>query len=55
MGEDDAEDLKYALAHMPRLRQLDISDNPLSDGGIRSSISPSLSRNTQLYTKNIHA
>ncbi|CAA6673308.1 unnamed protein product [Spirodela intermedia] len=38
LGEDDAEDLKHALAHMPRLRQLDISDNPLTDGGIRSLI-----------------
>ncbi|MQL93352.1 hypothetical protein Taro_025991 [Colocasia esculenta] len=36
LGKDDAEDLKYALLRMPSLRRLDISDNPLTDDGIRS-------------------
>ncbi|XP_078429297.1 RNI-like superfamily protein isoform X3 [Wolffia australiana] len=34
LGEDDAEDLKFALLRMPRLKQLDISDNPLTDAGL---------------------
>ncbi|XP_078429300.1 RNI-like superfamily protein isoform X6 [Wolffia australiana] len=38
LGEDDAEDLKFALLRMPRLKQLDISDNPLTDAGLRSLI-----------------
>ena len=36
LGKDDAEDLKYALLRMPHLRQLDLSDNPLTDAGLRS-------------------
>lgn len=32
---NDANDLKSALVHMPKLSSLDIGDNPLEDEGIR--------------------
>ncbi|XP_024016061.1 NACHT, LRR and PYD domains-containing protein 5 isoform X2 [Eutrema salsugineum] len=35
----DAENLAHALRHMPRLESLDLSGNPIEDGGIRSLIS----------------
>uniref|UniRef100_A0A1D1YNP9 Ribonuclease inhibitor n=1 Tax=Anthurium amnicola TaxID=1678845 RepID=A0A1D1YNP9_9ARAE len=38
LGKDDAEDLRCALVHMPYLKRLDLSDNPLTDDGIRSLI-----------------
>ncbi|XP_020274322.1 NACHT, LRR and PYD domains-containing protein 4E isoform X1 [Asparagus officinalis] len=36
--KDDAEDLSNALNQMPDLRNMDISDNPIEDDGIRSLI-----------------
>ncbi|XP_028065188.1 uncharacterized protein LOC114268248 isoform X1 [Camellia sinensis] len=38
LHKDDSESLKNALAHMPTLKILDISDNPLEDEGIKSLI-----------------
>ncbi|KAF1897939.1 hypothetical protein Lal_00032701 [Lupinus albus] len=38
LREDDAESLVYALAHMPILEDLDISDNFIGDEGIRNLI-----------------
>lgn len=35
LNMNDANDLKSALAHMPKLSSLDIGDNPLEDEGIR--------------------
>ncbi|KFK40400.1 hypothetical protein AALP_AA3G368500 [Arabis alpina] len=35
----DAENLAHALLHMPSLESLDLSGNPIEDGGIRSLIS----------------
>ncbi|KAK9281438.1 hypothetical protein L1049_004340 [Liquidambar formosana] len=34
----DVDCLKYALVHIPNLKNLDISDNPIEDDGIRSLI-----------------
>ncbi|KAM6592060.1 hypothetical protein CsatA_014665 [Cannabis sativa] len=36
LDEDDALGLRYAMVHMPHLESLDISDNPIEDGGIRN-------------------
>lgn len=36
LRKDDADNLRYALAHIPNLEFLDISDNPIQDDGIRS-------------------
>lgn len=36
LDKDDADDLRYALVHMPNLEVLDMSDNPIEDDGIRS-------------------
>ncbi|GAB4848332.1 hypothetical protein Ancab_002999, partial [Ancistrocladus abbreviatus] len=36
LHKNDAEDLKFALVHMPVLETLDLSDNPIGDGGISS-------------------
>ncbi|PON51406.1 LRR domain containing protein [Parasponia andersonii] len=36
LNKDDALGLRYAMVHMPNLEVLDISDNPIEDGGIRS-------------------
>lgn len=38
LRKDDADNLRYALAHMPNLEFLDISDNPIEDDGIRNLI-----------------
>ncbi|XP_057438459.1 uncharacterized protein LOC130730461 isoform X2 [Lotus japonicus] len=38
LRKDDAESLRYALAHMPNLEDLDISDNLIEDEGIRNLI-----------------
>ncbi|KAG6479068.1 hypothetical protein ZIOFF_062524 [Zingiber officinale] len=38
LKKEDAEDLCYILVHMPVLQCLDISDNAIMDGGIRSLI-----------------
>ncbi|KAM5563222.1 hypothetical protein ABKV19_018072 [Rosa sericea] len=38
LNKDDADDLRYALIHMPNLEVLDMSDNPIEDVGIRSLI-----------------
>ncbi|GAB4841291.1 hypothetical protein Ancab_022023 [Ancistrocladus abbreviatus] len=38
LHKNDVEDLKFALVHMPVLETLDLSDNPIEDGGIRSLI-----------------
>ncbi|CAJ1897915.1 unnamed protein product [Sphenostylis stenocarpa] len=38
LGKDDAESLRYALEHMPNLEELDISDNPIEDEGIRNFV-----------------
>ncbi|KAF3436035.1 hypothetical protein FNV43_RR23127 [Rhamnella rubrinervis] len=38
LDRDDANDLTYALVHMPNLEVLDISDNPIEDDGIRNLI-----------------
>ncbi|GAB4833661.1 hypothetical protein Ancab_031906 [Ancistrocladus abbreviatus] len=35
LHKNDAEDLKFALVHMPVLETLDLSDNPIGDGGIK--------------------
>lgn len=34
--EDDVEDLNHVLVHLPNLKSLDISDNPLLDDGVRN-------------------
>ncbi|CAN6460520.1 unnamed protein product [Victoria cruziana] len=39
LGKEDAEDLKSTFIYMPRLKHLDISDNPLEDDGIRALVS----------------
>ncbi|KAK7336948.1 hypothetical protein VNO77_17502 [Canavalia gladiata] len=36
LRKDDAENLRYALVHMPNLEELDISDNLIEDEGIRN-------------------
>ncbi|KAL2556891.1 RNI-like superfamily protein [Forsythia ovata] len=36
LQKDDADCLKHALVHMPNLQNLDISDNPIEDDGIKS-------------------
>jgi len=36
LRKDDAENLGYAFAYMPNLEDLDISDNPIEDEGLRS-------------------
>ncbi|XP_074568792.1 uncharacterized protein LOC141825303 [Curcuma longa] len=38
LNKEDAEDLCYILVHMPELQCLDLSDNAIMDGGIRSLI-----------------
>ncbi|KAK7284195.1 hypothetical protein RJT34_18936 [Clitoria ternatea] len=38
LQKDDAESLRYALARMPNLEELDISDNLIEDEGIRNLI-----------------
>ncbi|KAL5059820.1 hypothetical protein RYX36_031424 [Vicia faba] len=38
LRREDAESLGYALAYMPNLEDLDISDNPIQDEGIRHLI-----------------
>ncbi|XP_050363520.1 uncharacterized protein LOC126782339 [Argentina anserina] len=38
LNKDDADDLRYALVHMPKLEVLDMSDNPIEDDGIRNLI-----------------
>ncbi|KAJ7972552.1 Leucine-rich repeat, ribonuclease inhibitor subtype [Quillaja saponaria] len=38
LRKDDAENLRYALVHMPNLEVLDISDNFIEDEGIRNLI-----------------
>ncbi|XP_004290025.1 PREDICTED: protein NLRC5 isoform X1 [Fragaria vesca subsp. vesca] len=38
LNKDDADDLRYALVHLPNLEVLDMSDNPIGDDGIRSLI-----------------
>ncbi|XP_048429984.1 LOW QUALITY PROTEIN: uncharacterized protein LOC125472487 [Pyrus x bretschneideri] len=38
LNKDDADGLRYALVHMPKLEVLDMSDNPIEDDGIRSLI-----------------
>ncbi|KAK7378547.1 hypothetical protein VNO80_03990 [Phaseolus coccineus] len=38
LGKDDAENLRYALEHLPNLEELDISDNSIEDEGIRNLI-----------------
>ena len=35
LDTDDMVGLRYALAHLPNLEVLDISDNPIEDDGIR--------------------
>ncbi|KAL0560257.1 hypothetical protein IC582_000657 [Cucumis melo] len=38
LKKDDADNLRYALFHIPNLEFLDISDNPIEDDGIRNLI-----------------
>ncbi|XP_038971246.1 uncharacterized protein LOC103706967 isoform X2 [Phoenix dactylifera] len=38
LHKEDAEDLNHILVHMPNLRSLDLSDNPITDDGIRNLI-----------------
>ncbi|XP_010940683.1 uncharacterized protein [Elaeis guineensis] len=38
LHKEDAEELNRILVHMPNLRSLDLSDNPLTDDGIRNLI-----------------
>ncbi|KAK8711683.1 hypothetical protein V6N13_146956 [Hibiscus sabdariffa] len=38
LQKDDAGNLRYALVQMPSLEILDLSDNPMEDGGLRSLI-----------------
>ncbi|GAB4824835.1 hypothetical protein Ancab_007705 [Ancistrocladus abbreviatus] len=49
LHKNDAEDLKFALVHMPVLETLDLSDNPIGDGGIRSLI-PYFSQTGEHYS-----
>ncbi|XP_010069680.2 uncharacterized protein LOC104456563 isoform X2 [Eucalyptus grandis] len=38
LHKEDADNLRHALAHMPALRKLDLSDNPIEDDGLRHLI-----------------
>ncbi|XP_060177557.1 uncharacterized protein LOC132607553 isoform X1 [Lycium barbarum] len=38
LQRDDVDCLRYALVHIPNLEQLDLSDNPIEDAGIRCLI-----------------